>query len=54
VRAVPLARAGDEREGVDEGGLAAGAVARHGHVADLRGLVHAHRRKSLLLGRQRI
>ena len=41
---VALARAGHEREGVNQGGLAARAVAHHGHVADLRCLVHAHGR----------
>src|SRR5216110_1281868 len=51
---VALARAGHEREGVDQGGLSARAVAHDRHVADLRCLVHAHGRMQLLLGVRRI
>jgi hypothetical protein len=41
-RAVAPRGAGRERERVDEGGLAAGPVPDHGHVADLAALVLAH------------
>src|SRR5256885_13660447 len=39
---VTLAGTGHEREGIDEGGLAARAVADDRDIADLRRLVHAH------------
>src|SRR3989449_584837 len=51
---VALPRPGHEREGVDQGGLSARAVAHNRHVADLRCLVHAHGRMQLLLGVRRI
>jgi hypothetical protein len=47
--AVALARTGHEREGIDERGLAARAVAHHGHVADLPCSMDAH--LDLRLGR---
>ena len=42
-RAMSFARSGHERQRIDQGGLAARAVANHGHITDLRRLVHAHR-----------
>jgi hypothetical protein len=51
---VAFARAGHERESVDQGGLAARAVAHDRHVADLRCLIHAHGRRPLLKGTKRI
>src|SRR5437016_5041551 len=47
---VTLAGTGHEREGIDEGGLTARAVADDRDVADLRRLVHAHRRTLLRQG----
>ena len=52
--AVAFARAGHEREGIDQRGLPARAVADDRHVADLTCLVHAHGRSSLRQGIGRI